>query len=95
LLTLGPVPTPSAEDAFNAAKVMCTMYGGFFKDVAGEVGSEKALALHAKQGEQFGAILAGAWDRNDERVLMWTPNGATTVVAPLGWRWAGHLQSAA
>lgn len=60
---VGAVPTPSAEDAFNAAKVMCTMCGGFFKDVAGEVGSEKALALHAKQGEQFGAILAGAWDR--------------------------------
>jgi hypothetical protein len=38
---------------------MSSMYGGFFKDVAKEIGSEKALALHAKQGEPFGAMLAG------------------------------------
>jgi hypothetical protein len=47
------------EDAFNATKVMSTMYGGLFKDVAGELGNEKALALHAKHGEQSGAMLAG------------------------------------
>jgi len=47
------------EDAFNAAKVMSVMYGGFFKDVAKQIGSEKALALHAKQGELLGAKLEG------------------------------------
>ena len=47
------------EDAFNAAKVMSMVYGGFFKEVAKQIGTEKALALHAKQGELFGAKLEG------------------------------------
>jgi len=47
------------EDAFHAAKVMSMIYGGFFKDVAQQIGREKALALHAKQGELFGAKLEG------------------------------------
>ena len=47
------------EEAFGATKVMSMLYGGFFKDVAKEVGSEKALALHAHQGEAFGHMLAG------------------------------------
>ena len=44
---------------FNAAKESFSFYGGFFKDVAQEVGLEKALALHANQGKPFGAALAG------------------------------------
>jgi len=48
----------ATEDAFNAAKVVFTMYGGFFKDVAAEIGMERALALHAKTGESFAAMLA-------------------------------------
>ena len=47
------------EEAFGATKVMSMLYGGFFKDVAKEVGSEKAVALHAHQGEAFGHVLAG------------------------------------
>jgi hypothetical protein len=47
------------EDAFNATKVMCTVYAGFFKDVAKEIGTERAVVLYAKQGEPFGAMLAG------------------------------------
>ena len=47
------------ESAFQAAKAAFSMYGGFFKDVAAEVGMEKAVSLHAKQGEVTGAMLAG------------------------------------
>jgi len=36
------------------------MYGAFFKDVAAEFGLEKAMALHAKQGKQFGEQFATA-----------------------------------
>ncbi len=46
------------EDAFNAAKATSTVLGGFFKDVANEIGLEKALSLYAKQGEVFGAMTA-------------------------------------
>jgi hypothetical protein len=35
------------------------MYGGLLKDVAGELGMDRALELHAKQGENFGTALAG------------------------------------
>jgi hypothetical protein len=48
----------ATEDAFNAAKTVFTLYGGFFQDVAAEIGMEKALALHARRGEAFGAMLA-------------------------------------
>ena len=47
------------EDVFNAVKSVASIYGGFFKDVAEEIGMERALALHAKQGEGFGVMLAG------------------------------------
>jgi hypothetical protein len=47
------------EDAFDAAKAAFGMYGGFLKDVAQEIGMEKALALYAKQGQPFGAMMAG------------------------------------
>ena len=47
------------EEAFGATKMMSVVYGGFFKDVAKEIGSEKALSLHARQGEPVGAMLAG------------------------------------
>ena len=47
------------EDAFDAAKAAFGMYGGFLKDVAQEIGMEKALAFHAKQGEALGAMTAG------------------------------------
>jgi hypothetical protein len=47
------------EGAFGATKVMSALYGGFFRDVAREVGTERALALHAQQGKPFGEMLAG------------------------------------
>jgi len=47
------------EEAFNAAKAVSSILGGFFKDVANEIGLEKALSLYAKQGEVFGAMMAG------------------------------------
>lgn len=48
------------QDAFDAAKAAMTIYGGFFKDVTNEIGLERALALHAKQGEGFAAALSAA-----------------------------------
>jgi hypothetical protein len=48
------------EDAFNAAKATSTLLGGFFKDVANEIGLEKALSLYAKHGEVVGAMMARA-----------------------------------
>jgi len=48
------------EDAFNAAKATSTLLGGFFKDVANEIGLEKALSLYAKHGEVLGAMMARA-----------------------------------
>lgn len=48
------------EDAFTAAKAMSTLVGGFFKDVASEIGLEKTLSLYAKQGEVLGAMIAAA-----------------------------------
>lgn len=47
------------EDAFNATKAAWGMYGGFLKDVAQEIGMEKALALCAKQGGALGTMMAG------------------------------------
>jgi hypothetical protein len=47
------------EEAFGATRVMSMLYGGFFKDVAKEIGTEKAVALHARGGEAFGHMLAG------------------------------------
>ncbi len=47
------------EDAFNAAKAAFSLYGGFFKDMAEEVGLEKAVSLHAKQSAAFDALLVG------------------------------------
>jgi hypothetical protein len=49
----------ATEDVFNAATGAFSMYGGLLKDVAEEIGMEGALRLHAKQGENFGVMLAG------------------------------------
>lgn len=48
----------SKKDSFNATKGSFSLYGGFFKDVAQELGLEKAVALHANQGKLFGAAVA-------------------------------------
>ncbi len=48
----------SKKDLFNATKQTMSLYGGFFKDVAQEVGMEKALVMHANQGKAVGAGLA-------------------------------------
>ena len=47
------------EAAFKSGRMAFAVYGGFFKDVAEEIGIERALALHVKQGDRFGAMLAG------------------------------------
>ncbi len=49
----------ASEDAFNAVVGSFSMYGALLKDVAAEIGMERALELHAKQGENFGAMLNG------------------------------------
>ncbi len=46
------------KSAFNAAKSSVGFFGLFFKDVAQEIGPEKALAIHAGNGKQIGAIWA-------------------------------------
>jgi len=48
------------EAAFNATTSMASMYGGFFKAVAQEIGMERALAIHAKLGEPFGVQIGEA-----------------------------------
>ncbi len=48
-----------SEVAFNAAKGAYGMYGALLKDIAQEVGMERALAIHARRGESYGAKTAG------------------------------------
>lgn len=45
------------EDVFNAHVSSMSMYGGLFKEIVKEVGLEKALKMHAKQGEPFGTAM--------------------------------------
>lgn len=47
------------EDAFNAVVGSFSMYGALLKDVAEDVGMDRALEFHAKQGDSFGAQLSG------------------------------------
>ncbi len=47
------------EDAFNAAKATNALLGEFLKNVANEIGMEKAISLRAKPGEVVGAMMAG------------------------------------
>jgi len=49
----------ASQDAFNAAMSSFSMYGALLKDVAAEIGMDRALELHAKQGEKFGSMLSG------------------------------------
>ncbi len=44
------------EQVFNAAMSSMRMYGWIFKAIADDVGLDKALEYHAKQGESFGMI---------------------------------------
>ena len=44
----------SREDAYNGAVGSMSMYGGLFQSIVKELGMEKALGMHAKQGETFG-----------------------------------------
>jgi hypothetical protein len=46
----------SREAIFAATKGTFALFGGFLKDVAREIGMEKALDLYANQGETFGAM---------------------------------------
>ncbi len=48
------------QAAYRAARAALGMYAGFFKDVVQEIGIEKALALHARQGVAMGAMMAAA-----------------------------------
>lgn len=47
------------EDAYNAAAAAFSMYGSLLKDVAEELGADRALRFHAKQGDNFGTMLSG------------------------------------
>ena len=46
------------DAAYNAAKGAYSMYGAVLKDVAQEMGTDKAVDLHARQGPCFGAMMA-------------------------------------
>lgn len=48
------------EDVFNAVVGSMSMYGGLFKEIVKEVGLEKALKMHARQGEPFGTEMGEA-----------------------------------
>ena len=61
---LGAAPVPGGHDiareaTFNAAKAAYSAYGGLLKDVAQEMGMEKAVALHARRVQAFYVALAG------------------------------------
>ena len=45
------------DDVFNATMSSMSMYGGLFKAIADDVGLDKALEYHAKQGELFGVMI--------------------------------------
>lgn len=49
----------SKKSIFNTASILFGSYASFFKDVSQEFGLDKAAALHANQGKQTGAALAG------------------------------------
>ena len=44
----------ATEEVFEAAKKVYGLYGAFYKVVAQELGTEKALDLHAKAHEEQG-----------------------------------------
>jgi len=45
------------EDVYNATMISMSMYGGLFKAIADDVGLDKALEYHAKQGIPFGTMI--------------------------------------
>jgi hypothetical protein len=45
------------EDAYHATMASMSMYGGLFKAIADDVGLDKALEHHAKQGIPFGTMI--------------------------------------
>jgi hypothetical protein len=53
------------DNVYKAAAKIYGLYGAFFKQVAGEIGTERALALHQKankaQGLVSGAVLRNNW----------------------------------
>ena len=48
------------EEAYNATMSSMSMYGGLFKAIADDVGLDKALEYHGKQGEPFGMMIGEA-----------------------------------
>lgn len=48
----------SSDGEFRAAAAVFSMYGGLFRSVAAEIGLEKALVLHARQGARVGEGIA-------------------------------------
>jgi hypothetical protein len=49
----------SREAVFAATKGAFSLFGSYLKDVAQEIGMERALALYANQGQTFGSMLTG------------------------------------
>jgi hypothetical protein len=45
------------EHAYQAAMSAMSLYGGLFKTIADDVGLDKALEYHGKQGEPFGIMI--------------------------------------
>jgi len=50
----------SDQGLFEGMKMGAALYGGLYKDVAAEMGSAKALALHGKQCEAMGRMMGDA-----------------------------------
>ena len=48
----------SNGNMFEGLKMGATLYGGLYKDVADDMGAGKALALHGKQCQVMGAMMA-------------------------------------
>jgi hypothetical protein len=49
----------SKKDTFNATKQAMSLYAGLFKEVVQEVGLDKAIEMHARQGTPMGVAIAG------------------------------------
>lgn len=67
---------------FEGLKMGAVFYGGLYKDVASEMGAAKALALHGKQCEVMGAMMAeGMRAQLEGRTL--TPHALAEAVTTL------------
>jgi len=72
----------SDQGMFEGMKTGATFYAGLYRNVAAEVGGAKALAMHGKQCEGMGAMMAEAL-RAKLAGMELTPHALAGVIGPL------------